>query len=180
MIKKMALIILIQLLILSGMVYFLFPARFKCDVTHEVLIATVNNERVLSPPTRGEWRDTEYVAQRLLKEFPEVGDRIYFSDSRYLMVPQDEVERLLNWDATDGFIYVPELYDCDNYSFRLWGQINSLPEWAGLSLGIIWFSDPPHAMNVFVDVEGRVWLIEPQSDDIFEKPSDGKAYLIMM
>jgi hypothetical protein len=180
MVKKLALILLVQLVILSGILYFVMPGRCKCDVTHEVFIASVTNDRVLSPPTRGEWATTEYVAERVLEQFPEVGDRLYLSDSRYLLVPRDEVERLLTWDATDGFSYVSELYDCDNYEFRLWGQVNSLPEWAGVSLGMIWFSEPAHAMNIFVDVEGKVWIIEPQNDAIFESPPDCKAYLIMM
>lgn len=180
MIRKVAIIFLIQLLIFSGILYFIIPGRFKCEVTHEVLIATVTNERILSPPTNGEWRNSEYVAECLMREFPEVGDRLYLSDSRYLLVPTEEVEKFLNWDATDEFIYVPEVYDCDNFEFRLWGQINSLPEWAGVSLGIIWLTDPPHAVNVFVDIDGNVWLIEPQNDEIFEKPPDCKAYLILM
>ena len=178
--RKLALILLIQLAAFWGILYFLIPGSCECDVTHEVLVATVTNDRVLSPPAKGEWRSADYVVERLLAEFPEVSDRIYLSDSRYLLVMLDEVERLLDWDATDEFVYVPELYDCDNFQFRLWGQINSLPEWAGLSMGIIWFSEPPHAMNVFVDIDGNVWLIEPQSDEMFPRPDDSEAYLIIM
>jgi virulence-associated protein VagC len=155
-VKKVALVILIQLAMFAGIVYLLMPEQCECNVTHEVLIATVNNDRILSPPTKGEWRSAEYVAERLIEEFPEVGDRLYLCDSRYLLVLPDEVERFLDWDATDEFVFVPELYDCDNFEFRLWGQINSLPEWAGLSIGIIWFSEPTHAMNIFVDIDGNV------------------------
>lgn len=180
MVKKMVPLLLVQLVIFVTILYFLIPVLSKCDVTHEVLIATVTNDRILSPPTEGEWRSSEYLAQRLLAEFPEVGDNIYFVDSRYLLVPPDEVKRLLAWDATDSFVYVSERYDCDNYGLRLWGQVNSLPEWAGLSVGVIWFSEPPHAVNVFVDVDGKVWLIEPQSDEIFAKPAHCKAFLIIM
>ncbi len=178
--KKLAVILLIQLAAFVGILYFLIPGSCECEITHEVLIATVTNDRILSPPTNGEWRSVDYVAERLMAEFPEVGDRLYLSDSRYLLVPHDEVEKLLNWDATDGFVYVPELYDCDDFEFRLWGQVNSLPEWAGISLGIIWFSEPPHAMNIFVDIDGNVWLIEPQNDGIFQRPPDCEAYLIVM
>lgn len=182
--KKLAVISLIQsvilLVILWGMLYYVIPGRFTCDVTHEVLVVSVTNERNLSPPTSGEWVSTEYIAEHLLEQFPEVGSKIYFKDSRYLLVPIDEVERLLNWDATDEFVYVPEQYDCDNYELRLWGQINSLPEWAGISLGMVWFSEPAHALNLFVDIEGKVWLIEPQSDTVFEKPQDWEAFLIML
>lgn len=177
--KKLAVMFLIQLVILWGMLYFI-PGRCECDVTHEVLIVSVTNDHTLAPPTSGEWVSTEYVAERLLEQFPEVGSKIYFKDSRYLLVPTDDVERLLNWDATDEFVYVSEQYDCDNYGLRLWGQINSLPEWAGISLGMVWFSEPAHALNFFVDVDGEVWLIEPQSDTVFEKPQDWEAFLIML
>ena len=177
--KKLAVMFLIQLVILWGMLYFI-PGRCKCDVTHEVLIVSVTNDHTLAPPTSGEWVSTEYVAERLLEQFPEVGSKIYFQDSRYLLGPTDDVERLLNWDATDEFVYVSEQYDCDNYELRLWGQINSLPEWAGISLGMVWFSEPAHALNFFVDVDGEVWLIEPQSDTVFEKPQDWEAFLIML
>ena len=182
--KKLVIISLVQsvilLVILWGMLYLLIPGRLKADVTHEVLIVSVTNDHTLAPPTSGEWVSTEYVAERLLELFPEVGSKIYFKDSRYLLVPTADVERFLNWDATDEFVYVSEQYDCDNYELRLWGQINSLPEWAGISMGIIWFSEPTHALNLFVDVDGNVWLIEPQSDDIFEKPQDWEAFLIML
>jgi len=179
-VRKLALISLIQLLMFSGILYLMVPESAEYEVTHEVLIATVTNNRILSPPSNGEWRSAEYVAERLTGEFPEVGDRIYLSDSRYLLIPRDEVEKFLDWDGTDEFIYVPEVYDCDNFEFRLWGQINSLPEWAGLSIGIIWFSEPSHAMNIFVDADGNVWLIEPQSEDMLQKPPDCEAYLIIM
>ena len=178
--KKLAVVLLIQLAAFLGILYYLIPGSCECDIAHEVLIATVTNDRILSPPANGEWRTVDFVAERLIAEFPEVEDRLYLSDSRYLLIPPDEVEKLLNWDATDGFVYVPELYDCDDFAFRLWGQINSLPEWAGLSLGIIWFSEPPHAMNILVDIDGTVWLIEPQSDEKFQRPPDCEAYLIVM
>ena len=182
--KRLAIISLIQSFILLaalwGMVYYVMPGRAQYDVTHEMMVVSVTNDHNLTPPTNGEWVNTDYVADRLLAQFPEVGDRIYFKDSRYLLVPSSDVERLLNWDATDEFTYVSEQYDCDNYGLRLWGQINSLPEWAGISLGMVWFSEPSHALNFFVDVAGNVWLIEPQSDSIFEKPQDWKAYLIML
>lgn len=180
MVRKLAFILLIQLSVFAGILYFLIPWGCQCEVRHDVLVATVTNNRILSPPTNGEWQSCDYVAERLLAEFPEVGDRIYLSDNRYLLVPSGEVEKLLDWDATDEFVYVPELYDCDDFQFRLWGQVNSLPEWAGLSMGIIWFSDPPHAMNIFVDIDGNVWLIEPQNDDMFQRPPDCEAYLIVM
>jgi len=182
--KKLALIFFIQSIILFvilwGMLYYVIPGRFTCDVTHEVLVVSMTNDRNLAPPINGEWVDTEYVAERLLEQFPEVGSKVYFKDSRYLLVPMDQVERLLNWDGTDEFAYVSEQYDCDNYELRLWGQVNSLPEWAGISLGMVWFSEPAHALNFFVDVEGKVWLIEPQSDTIFEKPQGWEAFLIML
>ena len=182
--KKIAVVLLVQsvilFVILWGMLYYVIPGRFQCDVTHEVLVVSVTNDRNLAPPTSGEWVSTEYVAELLLAEFPEVGTRVYFKDSRYLLVPTHDVERLLNWDATDEFVYVSEQYDCDNYELRLWGQINSLPEWAGISLGMVWFSEPAHALNFFIDVEGTVWLIEPQSDTIFGKPQDWEAFLIML
>ena len=158
----------------------MIPGRFTCEVTHEVLVASVTNNHTLAPPKSGEWVSTEYVAERLLEKFPEVGTQIYFKDSRYLLVPIGEVERLLDWDATDEFVYVSEQYDCDNYELRLWGQINSLPEWAGISLGIVWFSEPAHALNFFVDIDGNIWLIEPQNDIIFEEPQDWEAFLIML
>ena len=180
MVKKLAVVLLVQLVAFWGILYFLTPESCEFEVAHEVLIATVTNDRILSPPASGEWRSADYVAERLIAEFPEVENRLYLSDSRYLLISPDEVEKLLNWDATDGFIYVPELYDCDDFAFRLWGQINSLPEWAGLSMGIIWFSEPPHAMNILVDIDGNVWLIEPQSDGMFQTPPDCEAYLIVL
>lgn len=83
MVKKLVLILFIQPPILSRILYLAIHGRCKCDITREVFIPNISNDRLLSPPTRGEWATADYVAQRLLAEFPDVGYKVYFADSSH-------------------------------------------------------------------------------------------------
>lgn len=107
--------------------------------------------------------------------------RIYLSDTVYKTVPKETLRKFLSKDSTNSFLYTPEFYDCDDFSYRLMGQL-STPGYGALPFGIIWVmtSRGGHALNVFVDDQEEIWLIEPQNDKIFKMPKDWKAYIIMM
>jgi len=97
---------------------------------------------------------------------------IYLSDTSYALISKSEMLRFLKEDLVDLAKYTPEYYDCDDFSFRLHGAL-SLPVWGGIAFGIAWSAT--HAYNIFVDDERKVWIIEPQTDQLM-KPSNVSPY----
>ena len=110
------------------------------------------------------------------------GTPVYLTDRQYKTTSVIELQRYLKYDLTDKQQYVHEYYDCDDYSFSLLGSINN-PAWGMLPFGVIWVvrdNQPPHACNIFVDDNYKIWCVEPQNDEVFDLPDDWKPYLIMI
>ena len=94
---------------------------------------------------------------------------IYISDSTYWLCSEDDIKTFLSLDKTNKEKYVPEEMDCDDFSYRLMGQL-SVPEWSGIAFGIVWTN--LHALNCFIDDAGKFWFIEPQTDELLDKLQD--------
>ena len=120
------------------------------------------------------------VLSLLRSEFGE-DTAIFLSDEKYKSIPKNEFGKLLKLDDTDKSLYVPIYYDCDDFSFRLMGQL-SIGDEASLPFGIIWVQTEKtaHALNVFIDDKEQVWLVEPQNDAIFKKPKKWSVYFVIM
>ena len=119
-----------------------------------------------------------YIFQILNKVKPDA-THVYISDNEYWMCTKQDIETFLSLDATNKSKYVAEEHDCDDFAYRLQGQL-STPEWAGIAFGIVWTN--LHAMNCFIDLSGKFWLIEPQSDKIQEtlEPWQGNEILFIL
>jgi hypothetical protein len=52
----------------------------------------------------------------------------------------------------------------------------------GCTLGVIsaYTKTGPHGLNFFIDENGKFWLIEPQSDEVMEKPEDYSIYRALL
>lgn len=132
------------------------------------------------PKKNREEISSDDLAELLRKEFGEDAT-IYLVDWDYHLIDKEEMERFLAEDKTDLAEYVAEYHDCDDFSFRLMGQI-SVPGWSDLAFGIVFALVPGggHAVNCFVSNEKEVYLIEPQNDEIFKKPSDWEVFFCLM
>lgn len=104
---------------------------------------------------------------------------VFCSDEGYWLPRQKDIESFLKLNVFKFRQYVPELYDCDNYSFSLIGMFTNLM--SGYAIGIVWVHTPKgnHALNFFIDHNREVWYIEPQTDRIF-KNKDYKPYFVVM
>jgi len=116
-----------------------------------------------------EWEpvDNTFVLEKLIEAYPCA--KIYLADALYYTCPQETIESFLAEDPTDQERYTTETFDCDDFSFRLMGQFHTKP-YAALAFGIAWSG--VHAYNVFVSKEGKVLLVEPQTDEILEPTKD--------
>ncbi len=135
------------------------------------------------------------VLQALFKPVPEAlidGDDIknilkesgsnrnYLSDKSYMIPRQKDIEEFLKIHIFKFRKYVPEKYDCDNYSFSLMGMFTNLM--SGYAIGIVWVTKPSgtkHALNFFINKDNQMIYIEPQSNKIFADKGY-KPYFIVM
>ncbi len=124
------------------------------------------------------WNGREKIDKGIIKEvLKNTLDRcgaVYLSDRTYLNYTLDEVCKFLSMDRTSFKEYIPEYYDCDDFSKTLLGNVASnLP---GCPFGIIWYYgiDPKgkfygHSVNIFYDAHKKeILLIEPQNDKIYK------------
>lgn len=105
--------------------------------------------------------DIYELSSLLIDKFPDVP--IYLPDISYKLCTKTDIERFLAWDKADKEKYQAEILDCDDFAWRLKGNITVLP-WSAIPFGVVWTN--LHALNCFVDDKGRFWFVEPQSDKI--------------
>ena len=114
------------------------------------------------------------VFQLIAERFPDCP--IYLSDNEYLLCSYDDIALFLAQDQTNKMEYQSEVYDCDNFSYRLMGQF-SIPGWSALAFGIVWSAN--HAFNVFISEDKKLLFVEPQDDSISENMEGDLRFIIM-
>lgn len=124
-------------------------------------------EKQLSPPLPSATRkqvDGNYIFNILNAVTPSA-THIYISDNQYWLCSKVDIDTFLSLDATNKTPYVAEEHDCDDFSYRLMGQL-SIPGWSGIAFGIVWTN--LHALNCLISEEGKFYFIEPQNDKLQE------------
>jgi len=106
----------------------------------------------------------EYVYNIINAAFP-AAPHIYLSDNSYELCSKADYQWFLANDPTDKFTYIVEKFDCDDFTYRLTGQL-SVPGWSAIADGTIWTE--AHAFKFFIDEAGKLWFVEPQTDAIFD------------
>ena len=113
--------------------------------------------------------------QKLLKEA--FGEKcvLFLVDGKYRIPTLASFQKFLKEDKTDLFKYIAEEFDCEDFSFRLMGQV-SYPGWSDIAFGIA--TSQKHAYNCIIAEDGgqnKVFLVEPQNDRIFLAPENPKV-----
>jgi len=106
---------------------------------------------------------------------------IFISDNTYQIPRLEDIQRFLKINIFKFRQYVPEKFDCDNYSFSLMGMSTNVL--SGYAVGIIWVGTgigrEKHALNFFIGNDKQITYIEPQTDKIF-KNKRYKPYFVVM
>jgi len=111
-------------------------------------------------------------------------DHMFFGDDRYEPSVLEHIQRVLDEDKTDQMQYIFPRRDCENFAFALMGALNKDERTVGMPKFINWVdwvSDGQlfrHAINSFY-LDGRVTLIEPQTDEKYSVPADWTLYLLI-
>ena len=115
-----------------------------------------------------------------------VGDiPILLPDEYYRLATKKSFCEFLDYDQTDKYMYTGDNssggFDCDNFSSILAGN-SSIPKWGDVPIGIVWLSQPAHAVNIFIDEHLDVWYIEPQNDKMWkvEDKPDWVPYIVWL
>ena len=92
------------------------------------------------------------------------------ADTYYRLVSKADFDRWIKKDTTSERKYIKDLYDCDDFAHDL---VTYAHEWVpGLCIGEVWIKSRPHAINIFVDIDKKVWMYEPQNDNFWECDMD--------
>jgi hypothetical protein len=111
---------------------------------------------------------------------------ILISDEKFRMITREKVAELLSKDDTDKLPYIDTYGDCDDFSDVLLGSLTKATWSQGFAFANFWWycSQFGHAQNLFVDESPKIWIIEPQSDEIMSwedikaKYPDARAFLV--
>ncbi|MCB1054963.1 MAG: lectin MOA-related protein [Acidobacteria bacterium] len=107
-------------------------------------------------------------------------------DEYYEAITDPQAKSIYGHSGLSGFSYVPEVFDCDDYSYVYKAQASkdawsSRPEF-GYAVGVLFGANAngAHAVNVFIDPKGGVRVLEPQNGSIVAgadwKDAQGVAY----
>lgn len=130
---------------------------------------------------------SQEVRDILTKNLPGI-ENVVVSDGFLGAYALEDLKGFLKKDNIDEYKYVKEGFDCDDFAKVLLGREK---EWyrfntqeVGSTFGIV-FGDirgsetdtqqRAHAVNVFIDQDGQMWLVEPQNDSIF-KPTSNSTF----
>lgn len=105
-----------------------------------------------------------------------------YADLCYYVIDKKLLMEFLRDDYTSSKKYVKEFFDCDDFSFQLMGMAHAYHKYlAGGAFFILWVKKGfywRHAVNaVIIDTKDgyKAYVIEPQSDGVFEFPEDWKV-----
>lgn len=145
------------------------------QIKNPIIVLLIFLLALLIPKIKGKKKPVDWTEiQALLKEA--FGEKcvLFLVDGKYRIPTLESFQKFLKEDKTDLYKYVPEEMDCDDFSFRLMGQV-SYPGWSDIAFGIA--TSQTHAYNCIVCEDGgknRVYLVEPQNDRIFSVPENPK------
>lgn len=137
-------------------------------------------DNYINPPRYLEDIDSTEIISIIDAEFLN-GIKI-ISDYKYKTTTVEELIRFLDSDITDKYNYVSEYFDCNNFSFSLMGRISN-PSWGCLPFGVLYIertNGSLHALNCFIDKNRELWVIEPQTDDVFKASKSWKCVMLIM
>lgn len=106
------------------------------------------------------------------------GYALHIADSSYTGYSVWEVHEFMrNFDHTNLRVWVPQAFDCDDFSQVLQGSVNGF--FPGIAFGTIWYGpkEPPynwgHSVNIFYSyTNDTVYLVEPQNDTFYKFNKD--------
>jgi len=111
--------------------------------------------------------------RQILENYTGGKAQIYLLDHFYYLPKKEDVVELLKDTNVDKLKYLSELYDCDDFSIRLWG-VTSQGKWASTTLGFA--CGNRHAFNIVILEDEKLYIIEPQNDKLIPIEKASRMY----
>jgi len=120
-------------------------------------------------------------------------DKIKLADRDYGLYSKADLQRFLGHDQVDHQQYMENTFDCDDFADvlkgheREWFRFHKHPG-LGSTFGVLWGDirhkdqpdkPRPHAVNYCITSEGKLRLIEPQTDRLFKLVQGSKVWLVV-
>ena len=111
------------------------------------------------------WGDMDVyeVSSILIEKFQDAP--LYLPDAYYKTCSKLDMERFLDWDMTNRERFETDSWDCDDFSWRLKGNITIKP-WSSVPFFVVWTD--LHALNGFISEDRKWHFVEPQTDTIHD------------
>jgi hypothetical protein len=114
------------------------------------------------------------------------GYQLHISDGSYTGYSIWELQEFIkNFDNTNLRVWIAEVFDCDDFSQVLQGNVNGF--FPGIAFGTIWYGpkQPPlwgHSVNIFYSyTDNKVYLVEPQSNAFYSfNKTKWNAWMVIM
>jgi len=102
--------------------------------------------------------------------------QVYAIDEQYFLGNFEELKAFLERDFTNLKLYLSEQADCDDFAIQLWSRFKKInPNFAfGFAIS------KEHAFNVFIDDKLKIWIVEPQTDEIIDYKKVKSKYKLRM
>ncbi|MCJ7634428.1 hypothetical protein MUP77_18805 [Candidatus Bathyarchaeota archaeon] len=119
-------------------------------------------------------RDTLWLQQCLIKLEPSI-IRLPL-DGKYRLTTQSNFLNIVAWDWVDSKKYLAEVFDCENFAITFKAHV----DWYfGLNqVGVVIDYAAGHGYNLVVFPDGKVMLLEPQSDQLIAWPNMASLYVL--
>jgi hypothetical protein len=112
---------------------------------------------------------------------------VAYSDPDGHGITHERVEAVLARSRVDRDRWIESKHDCENFAWRLVADFHADamddPEMTtGHIVGMVWgeFDGAPHALVWFIGADCRLWLIEPQTDEVFMiRESDRGIWMVI-
>jgi len=105
----------------------------------------------------------------------------HLTNLNYNKLNWDEVAEIIAIDQTEQmeWVYANKKYTCADFAYSLMGVFHKYATTAGMPIFITWVAMPEggHGVLSFY-YKGKVYVIEPQTDEIFDVPPDWRLRLL--
>jgi len=130
---------------------------------------------------------------------------LQLADANYEEANPIIIEAILFEDKTDKEEYIAEIFDCDDFTYALMGVFHQRPEAVAMPIFITWVAIGiigrlgkikfiaksiinRMTFGIFGEVEGHallsyyyeghIFMVEPQTDEVFKPPEDWRLILL--
>ncbi len=110
-----------------------------------------------------------------------VVDCLQLTDTRYKLVDINQLKIFLSRNTTNSRKYIADSNDCDDFALILLGDVTRWDSDLAFGMAFVVKEDGDyHALNVLISTEKKVYLVEPQTDDVFEVPDGWELRFVIM